>query len=154
MRFLRLSHALLTTLLLVGIGVFVVFVVSGLVEVRWRPRDSSERNMPRQPLDEPKRAPELFGTIEEARHPERSAPQFLVRCRQPDAGMVESDQNAWQRQHNPLMWVLVWEQTPVRHRDGRVGKLVVGQTVSVWCTGGMLTTNPPQWGAEFVVIER
>lgn len=154
MRRLQLVHVILTSLLLAGAGVFVVLVVSGYVDVRWRSGDVPARDVQAQRREEPQRPPELFGTVEQLRTPAPAAPQFLIRCRQPDPGVAESAQNAWQRQHLPLMWVWVGNQTPVRHRDGTLGQVHAGQTLSVWCSGGMLTTLPPQWGADFVIIER
>lgn len=84
---------------------------------------------------------------------ERGAPQFLIRCRQPEPGVVESEQNAWQRQYIPHLWVWIPDDTRVRRRSGGPGQVVVGQTVSAWCSGPMATSMPPQWAAEFVIIE-
>jgi hypothetical protein len=102
----------------------------------------------------PRRAPELYGTVEQIRgEGEHSTPMFLIRCRQPDPGMPESEQNVHQRQYDLHVWVWVRNGTPVRRREGGAGQLAVGQTVSAWCSGPQMLTNPVQWPADFVVIE-
>ena len=105
----------------------------------------------------PPRHPELYGVIEKtqsARDSVRSYELHLVHCLKPPAGMAESEQNQWQRQINLDVWVIVFDETPVARRaDGAPARLRIGQTVSAWCSGPMLTTDPPQWAADSVIVE-
>ena len=78
---------------------------------------------------------------------------FLIRCVQPPAGVPESEQNAHEQRY-PSQWVVtVRDGTPVRRRGGGAGAIGIGQTVSVWCSGPVATSNPPQRGADFVVVD-
>src|SRR5262245_59036470 len=103
-----------------------------------------------------KEAPTSFGTVEKVKQPRvpEGAPlKFLISCRKPESGMRQSAQNAWQRQHCPLVWVLVGEQTQVQKRNAGKAQIAEKQTASAWCSGPMFTTDPPQMFADLVIIE-
>jgi len=99
-------------------------------------------------LMEPRRPPELYGIVENV-----FAGGFLIRCVQPPAGVPESEQNAHERRYSSQWVVTVRDGTPVRRRGGGAGAIGIGQTVSVWCSGPVAESNPPQRSADFVVVD-
>jgi len=105
----------------------------------------------------PARPPELYGVVQKSRTVQdsvRSYEQFLIRCLQPPAGVPDSPQNQWQRSINLDVWIWIFDATRVIDRGGAaLPRIAVGKTVSAWCSGTQLTTDPPQWAAEVVVIE-
>jgi hypothetical protein len=105
--------------------------------------------MPDQLPGQPPRPPELFGTIE-AVHP---GVKLLVRSARPNTPGWDSPQNEYHRRYDLPCWVLLRAGTSVHRRGGEPVEVVVGQTVSAWCSGPMYTTDPPGWGGDYVVIE-
>jgi hypothetical protein len=108
---------------------------------------------PREVASEAARPPELFGTVEAVNRSNGAVYSFLVRSTTPNTAGWDSEQNAHHRKLDMPCWVLVREGAPVRRRGGGPVEIVVGQTVSAWCSGPMATTYPPGWGADAVVIE-
>ena len=41
---------------------------------------------------------------------------------------------------------------PIRGRKGETAEVAVGQTVSAWCSG-LILSDPPGWGADAVIVE-
>jgi len=102
---------------------------------------------------EPSRPPEWFGKVVEVRNSAGSCTSFLIRFTTPNLAGWDSEQNAFHRKIDMPCWVAIRDGVTVLHRGGGVGELVVGQTVSAWCSGPMAESKPPIWDADFVVIE-
>ena len=69
------------------------------------------------------------------------------------AGVPESSQNAHERQFPPPHVAVGVADAHVWLRTGGTARVVVGQTVSAWCSGEVTVSEPAGFSGDLVVIE-
>jgi hypothetical protein len=103
-------------------------------------------------LEVPARSPELFGKVVKVEARMGGVANVVLQLSTPKAGK-ESENNEWHRKQFGTVRLLVPNGTPVRGRAGGALQLRPGQGIAIWSKAPVLTTDPPTWCADLIMVE-